>query len=180
MSIELWVGVGELVGAIAVVATLIYLAVQIRDSNREARSGTLQSALSNEMDMLTVFIDNASVWDKIVSGASLEEGEETRKGVLLYGLLMTETESRFHQYFFARALFPRPPIVDCFPITIEDQQYVYAAVANFFQLIQNMIGDHGLEPVADLWSRLASITGAHKAIPDRSQARPCLFHHSKV
>jgi hypothetical protein len=98
MSIELWVGVGELVGAIAVVVTLIYLAVQIRASNREARSGTLQSALSNEMDMLTVFIDNASVWDKIVSGSPLEEGEETRKGVLLYGLLMTETESRFHQY----------------------------------------------------------------------------------
>ena len=98
MSIELWVAVGELVGAIAVVVTLIYLAVQIRHSNREARSATLQSALNSEMDMLTVMIDNAAVWDKVVLGAPLEEGEETRKGVLLYGLLMTETENRFHQY----------------------------------------------------------------------------------
>jgi hypothetical protein len=50
------------------------------------------------MDMLTVFIDNAAVWDKVVTGAELEEGEETRKAIILYGILMTETESRFHQY----------------------------------------------------------------------------------
>ncbi len=98
MSIQDWAAIGEIVGAIAVVVTLIYLAAQIRVSNRETRAVTTQSALNNEMDMIAVMVENAATWDKVITGVPLEAGEETRKGILLYNLLMAETESRYLQY----------------------------------------------------------------------------------
>ena len=98
MSIQDWAAIGEIVGAIAVVITLLYLAMQIRDSNRKTSAVAVQAALNNEMAMIAVLIENAGTWDKVISGIPLDAGEEMRKGSLLYNLLMTETESRFHQY----------------------------------------------------------------------------------
>ena len=98
MTLQNWAAIGEIVGSAAVVITLVYLAVQIRDSNRETRAVTLQSAINNELDMTSVLVQNAGTWEKVIRGLPLEEGEETRKGILLYNLLMTETEGRFHQY----------------------------------------------------------------------------------
>ena len=49
MSILEWAAVAEIVGAIAVVITLIYLAVQIRGSNLETRATTAQAALDSEL-----------------------------------------------------------------------------------------------------------------------------------
>ena len=98
MSIQDWAALAEIVGSIAVVLTLIYLAMQIRESNRETRAATVQSTLNNEMDMIAVMVENAGTWNKVVTGIPLEEGEEMRRGMLLYNLLMTETESRYHQY----------------------------------------------------------------------------------
>ena len=90
--------IGEIVGAIAVVITLIYLARQIRDSNRETRAVTLQATASNAIDVNTVFVDNAATWNKVISGIELEDEDEKRKGIVLYNLLMIETEARFHQF----------------------------------------------------------------------------------
>ena len=85
-------------GAIAVVVTLLYLARQMRDSNRETRAATLQSTMHLEMEVMSKLLENAAVWEKVVTGMPLEKGEETRRGILLFNLLMTETESRFHQF----------------------------------------------------------------------------------
>lgn len=124
MSIQDWAAIGEIVGAIAVVVTLVYLAMQIRDSNRETRAVTTQSALNNEMDMIAVMIENAAVWDKVINGVPLEAGEETRKGILLYNLLMTETESRYYQvqagYLEAAAWEQRIPSIQ---ITIRNPMH---------------------------------------------------------
>ena len=98
MSIQDWAAIGEIVGAIAIVVTLIYLAVQIRDGNRETRAATIQSALDTEMEMISVLTKNAEIWDKVVTGAPLAAGGEMRKGILLFNLLMVETESRYHQF----------------------------------------------------------------------------------
>ena len=39
---------GEFVGAIAVVATLLYLAIQIRHNTRATEAGTMQSVIENQ------------------------------------------------------------------------------------------------------------------------------------
>ena len=72
--------------------------MQIRDSNRETRAVTLQSVISNDLSMHAVFAANAATWNKVIAGLPLEDGEETRKGIVLYNMLMTETEGRFFQY----------------------------------------------------------------------------------
>jgi hypothetical protein len=98
MTIQDWAAVAEIVGGIAVVVTLLYLAMQIRDSNRETRAITLQSVINNDLNMNSALVENAATWHKVITGVPLEEGEETRKGILLYNLLMIENEGRFLQY----------------------------------------------------------------------------------
>lgn len=89
---------GEILGAVAVVVTLIYLAAQIRHSGLEARAGTIQAALELEMHLSEVLAQHGGTWDKVVKGAHLADGEELRTAVILYNLTMIEAENRFHQY----------------------------------------------------------------------------------
>ncbi len=79
----------EIIGTTAVVLSLIFVGVQIRDGNREARATTIQSTLNSEMELIAILTENASTWDKVITGAPLASGEEMRKGILLYNLLMT-------------------------------------------------------------------------------------------
>lgn len=89
--------VTELVGTTAVVLSLIFVGVGIRDSNREARAATIQAALNADMHLQEVLTQYASVWDKILSEESLGSGEENRRGIVLYNMFMTANENRFHQ-----------------------------------------------------------------------------------
>lgn len=98
MSIEELGSFGEFVGSAAVVITLIYLAIQIRSTNRETRAATIQSALKSEMDNAAVLAQHAATWDKVLKGADLADGEEIRTGIVLYNLIMTEAESRYYQF----------------------------------------------------------------------------------
>ncbi len=88
----------EIIGTTAVVLSLIFVGVQIRDGNREARATTIQSTLNSEMELIAILTENASTWDKVITGAPLASGEEMRKGILLYNLLMTERENRYYQF----------------------------------------------------------------------------------
>jgi len=98
MTIQDWAAVAEIVGGIAVVLTLVYLSLQIRDSNRETRAITLQSVIGNDLSIHAVFVENAATWHKVITGAPLEDGEEMRRGIVLYNMLMSETEGRFFLY----------------------------------------------------------------------------------
>ena len=54
---------GEFVGAIAVVLTLAYLAIQIRDQNRESRTRIIQDLIRGWNEILGSYIDIAEVAD---------------------------------------------------------------------------------------------------------------------
>ena len=95
---------GEFFGAIAVVVTLFYLALQVRygrdateANTRETRAGTTQAALDSEMFVHSHMLRYADTWEKITSGLPLAEGEEERRGILLMNMLMALNENRFHQ-----------------------------------------------------------------------------------
>jgi hypothetical protein len=98
MSIQNWAAIAEVVGAVAIVVTLIYLAVQIRDGNREARANTIQAAIRNEMEVGAVIAPYAGIWDKVLTGEHLDPGEEVRTAIILYNLLLTESENRYYQF----------------------------------------------------------------------------------
>jgi hypothetical protein len=98
--------VAEIIAAVGVILSLLFVGFQIKDGNNETRAATLQSALNSEMDMISTIVWHTSTWDKVMTGAPLDSGEEMRKGIALYNLLMTERENRYYQfksgYFDAR------------------------------------------------------------------------------
>jgi len=70
--------IGEIVGAIAVVATLFYLAMQIRHSNRQTQSAARYSFLDAYGKLHASLIENkdaAAVYRRGLSGESLDEDE---------------------------------------------------------------------------------------------------------
>jgi len=79
MSIQDWGSVGEIVGAIGVVASLLYLAVQIRQSSAIARNATTQAILGMSAQMNAAAAgDISSVIGKLRPGQELTPEEEFR------------------------------------------------------------------------------------------------------
>jgi ABC-type molybdate transport system permease subunit len=52
---------GEIIGAIAVLATLIYLAVQVRESSKAKRLQTVQSTFHLSFEMVSLFTNGKNL-----------------------------------------------------------------------------------------------------------------------
>ena len=87
----------EVIAAVGVIVSLVFVGYQIKDGNQEARAATLQAASDSEMFVQSQFLRYADTWTKIVAGSPLSEGLETQKGLTLFNMLMTLNENRFHQ-----------------------------------------------------------------------------------
>jgi len=90
--------VGEVVGALAVVVSLIYLAGQIRHNNHLAQNNSLQSVLASEMNFASIIMDNALLWDRLIAGESFSDREERRKATILYNLYLLDSANRYYQF----------------------------------------------------------------------------------
>lgn len=76
MSIQDLGAIGEIIGAAAVVASLLYLAVQIRQGSRIAKASTTQALLGYSAQMNTAAAGNvAPVMAKVLSGEELAPDE---------------------------------------------------------------------------------------------------------
>ncbi len=102
-----WAALAEIVAAIGVVLSLLFVGFQIRDGNRETVAATIQAALDSEMIFQTAIALHADTWDKVSGGIELADGEEMSRGNALYTMLMTVYENRFHQ--FNSGYLDRPP-----------------------------------------------------------------------
>lgn len=79
MTIQDLGALGEILGAIAVVASLLYLATQIRQSSRIAKASTAQALLGYSVQLNTAAAgDVAPVMVKVLSGEELTPEEEYR------------------------------------------------------------------------------------------------------
>jgi len=90
--------IGEVIGALAVVVSLIYLASQIRLNNSLARNDSLQTVLQSEMNFASIIINNADIWDRVIAGESFSDREENRKATILYNLYLLDSANRYFQY----------------------------------------------------------------------------------
>lgn len=81
MTIQDWGSLGELIGAVATVATLAYLAVQIRINTRIAKTSALQSMLAGSRDhFLSAMYSDAELCETMTRGLnSMEELSPTEK-----------------------------------------------------------------------------------------------------
>lgn len=90
--------VAELLAAIGVIVSLIFVGLQLKKSNAEARSATMQATTDSEIMMVATLTRYADTWNKVNTGQDLEGDTEFRRGVLLFNLLMIDYENRFHQF----------------------------------------------------------------------------------
>ena len=90
--------IAEIIASVGVILSLIFVGLQINDGNRETRAATIQASLDSEMFFQSQMLRYADTWEKVVTGMPLSEGEETRKGIVIFNMLMTLNENRFHQF----------------------------------------------------------------------------------
>ena len=90
--------IAEIVAAIAVVLSLIFVGMQISDANKETRAMTMQSANDAELFAAATFARHAGTWDKILTGQSLADGEEFRTAIVIFNMAMIESENRYQQF----------------------------------------------------------------------------------
>ena len=110
MSLQDWGAIGELLGGVAIIVSLLYVGLQIKHGNRETRANTLQATLDSEMSLQAEAMRYAGTWDKIVTGVRLEDGEETRRAILLYNMMMTLYQNRYYQ--FKTGYLDHPPFTE--------------------------------------------------------------------
>jgi len=88
---------GEFVGAIAVVATLIYLATQIRQNNELLRSGSRQTLVSNDVTSLAANLEYADVFTTFASEKELSAEDQLRLS-FMFALDLRNREFEYFQY----------------------------------------------------------------------------------
>ena len=106
MSIQDWGAVGEIVGAIGVIASLLYLALQIRQNSRTSKAEAVQ-AIQQAMVDLSMALASDPSWSKILESSrhsfrELSPEERTRLGFFWIALMRT-TETLYHHYLNGNA-----------------------------------------------------------------------------
>lgn len=89
--------VGEIIGAIAVVATLIYLSTQIRQNNKLLSSDSRQTLVSNDLTSLISNVENSDVFAKLVSNELLSAEEQLRLS-FIFALDLRNREFEYFQF----------------------------------------------------------------------------------
>jgi len=98
MKLSDWASIAEIIAAVGVILSLIFVGLQISEGNQETRAATVQAAADGEAFVIATTLNHAGTWHKVITGAPLDSGEETRIAILLFNLLMTESENRFFQF----------------------------------------------------------------------------------
>lgn len=88
--------IAEIFASIAVILSLVFVGIQLMEGNRVTKATVNELAVQSEIDMVTVFLDHSTIWDKIITGAPIED-EEMRQAILLFNIFMLDTESRYEQ-----------------------------------------------------------------------------------
>lgn len=90
--------IGEIGGALAVLVSLIYLAVQIRQNTKMMRSAAKQDLTVATQNVLFKAVDHADIWVKLASGEDGSSPEEEARMWLLVRASMRGFESQCYQY----------------------------------------------------------------------------------
>ncbi len=84
-----------LIANVAVVGGIIFLAIEIQQNNELLRSESRQTLVANDVTSLTVNVENADVFAKLVSEKKLSEEDQLR----LSFMYMLDLRNREFEYF---------------------------------------------------------------------------------
>ena len=88
---------GEVVGALAVVISLVYLAVQVRQNTRVMRAAAKHSLTEATQGLIYKMSEHPDCWVKLVSGQPADSPEEDARMSLLVRAMCRGFESQCYQ-----------------------------------------------------------------------------------
>jgi hypothetical protein len=94
---ETGAAVAEITAAVAVIASLIYLAIQIRQNNELLRSESRQALVTNDLASLSANFNNADVFAKYIAGQELSAEDQLRLS-FMFTLDLRNREFEYFQY----------------------------------------------------------------------------------
>ena len=100
MNLEQLANLGEFISGIAVIASLVYLAIQIRQNTRSVKSSTLATNTSNWSSMLVNLAD-AEKSDAYLAGTAGKEDINAKhflQFLLMARAMLVSFETQYHQY----------------------------------------------------------------------------------
>ena len=98
MNWEAISAVSEIVGAVAVVISLIYVAAQIRQNTKMMRATAKQGLTEASQNLIYTAIDKSEEWVKLTTGDDASTREEDARMSLLVRAMLRGFESQCYQY----------------------------------------------------------------------------------
>jgi hypothetical protein len=101
MKLEKTALIAEIVASFAVVLTLIYLAIQVREGTRATQAASFQVAASMDQEfLLTLGADpgRARIWNAYLFAPETLSGDQELQGRYLFGCLIRRLENIYFQH----------------------------------------------------------------------------------
>lgn len=92
--------VGEIVGALAVLTSILYLAVQIRQNTSSIRSSSYQGAVSSISEVTLLLANNAEIARIAKIGLSEDGNDLDAEEEFRFGMLLTGIFRNYENYWF--------------------------------------------------------------------------------
>ncbi len=97
MNWEIGTAIAEILAAAAVIASLIYLAAQIRQNNALLRSESRQALVTNDITSLSANFQNSDVFAKYIADEPLSPQDQLRLS-FMFALDLRNREFEYFQY----------------------------------------------------------------------------------
>lgn len=98
MNWEAISAIGEITGAVAVLISLIYLALQIRQNTKMMRSTAKQQLAEASQNVIYITMENPEEWIKLQTGETASSPDQDAKMSLLVRAIMRGFESQCYHY----------------------------------------------------------------------------------
>ena len=95
MTLEQYAYIAEIIGVIIVVATLLYLSVQVRQGAHLMRSESRQGLINNQREVTSWYLDNMDLFDKMAGEEKLSRTDQRRFSVIW----IANMRNREHEWF---------------------------------------------------------------------------------
>lgn len=89
MDVSYYANLAEIIGTTAIVVSLVYVAVQIRQNNRHLAQEAQRARAQSVRENWGAFADNAEVWVKDLNGETLTAAEAFRMNALWFRTLFS-------------------------------------------------------------------------------------------
>jgi len=96
-KLESFASIAEIIAAIGVILSLIFVGMQLDEGNKETRAATVQASSDTSVALMSELLLYADVWEKVLAGETLSDEIDARRGIILFNLVMTENENFYFQ-----------------------------------------------------------------------------------